>query len=150
MEDFPVLLLFLVFYLIAASLSGKKKKNAPMHVSRKDGEREAGMILQELLAKKQSEGMCAQGGVPKPDAHGLCNEEKMHLHEVSQRQFDEAAEGEDPCHAGGQTPEEETRFDAFATEDGDAFAQDVLRGVIMSEILTRPCERQLIQKKGFR
>ena len=102
MEDFPVLLLFLVFYLIAASLSGKKKKNAPMHVSRKDGEREAGMILQELLAKKQSEGMCAQGGVPKPDAHGLCNEEKMHLHEVSQRQLDEAAEGEDSRGRSGQ------------------------------------------------
>ena len=60
-----------------------------------------------------------------------------------------AGEGEDPCHVVRSAFEEELDEASpiensliFDTEDPDAFARDVLRGVIMSEILTRPQDRR--------
>ena len=73
-----------------------------------------------------------------------CQEQPMHLHEVSQQQFLSAAEGEDPCHAGGVSRKDEF-FDVQNTEH-DTLAQDVLRGVIMSEILMRPHERAALRR----
>lgn len=84
-----------------------------------------------------------------------CQTSRLHLHEVTQSELLEAAEGEDPCHAGhapGSTkaerteiaaPEREALGEAASEEEApDERAQDILRGVIMSEILTRPCERR--------
>ena len=54
-------------------------------------------------------------------------------------------EGEDPCHAGGAVrpaAEREPAPDAAEhTQDNEA-ARELLRGVILSEILERPCERR--------
>lgn len=72
----------------------------------------------------------------------------MHLHEVTQAQMMSAGEGEDPCHAGRAQrhamPEESALGMADAapdTQDNEA-ARELLRGVILSEILERPCERR--------
>ena len=77
----------------------------------------------------------------------------LHLHEVTQAQLRDAGEGEDPCHAGrsprtaqaaqsapgGMQPTMQDGTDAEA-------ARELLRGVIMSEILERPCERRARQQ----
>ena len=73
--------------------------------------------------------------VEKQTAHQPCDGERIHLHEVSQQQFAWAVEGEDPCHAGGADSQDSTSFDFQHDVNGDGLAQDVLRGVIMSEIL---------------
>ena len=67
----------------------------------------------------------------------------LHLHEVTQAQLRDAGEGEDPCHAGSApaVTEEETP-QAPGNPLREAMADDLLRGVVMSEILTRPCQRQ--------
>ena len=80
------------------------------------------------------------------DAHQqseLCDDQPIHLHEVSQAQMVQAGEGKDPCHAGGYTHGGEPEQEVSAQEDEPkpAWTEDVLRGVIMSEILTRPHER---------
>lgn len=72
-----------------------------------------------------------------------CETSRIHLHEVTQAQMNTAAEGEDPCH-GGHAPQraQDADFLPEAELEPNALAQDVLRGVIMSEILQRPCERR--------
>ena len=81
-----------------------------------------------------------------PGSPDLCDERPIHLHDVSQRQFADAAEGEDPCHVGGTMIQDDQMFDLPKDPEQDAFVQDVLRGVIMSEILTRPQDRAAIRR----
>lgn len=71
-----------------------------------------------------------------------CETSRLHLHEVTQDELHAAAEGEDPCH-GGHAPQIATA-DSFPEEERepDELGQDILRGVITSEILTRPSERR--------
>ncbi len=79
-----------------------------------------------------------------------CQTSRVHLHEVTQEEMDGAGEGEDPCHGGhAPDPAKETAdsFDAWEL-DAHELSQDVLRGVIMSEILTRPCERRMRSTYG--
>ena len=72
-----------------------------------------------------------------------------------------AAEGEDPCHAGSAPDAPETADmdnmqdmdSAYAydpQQDKQALMQDMLRGVIMSEILTRPCDRMATKRTNRR
>lgn len=154
MEDSPILLVFLIIYLIAAS-SGKKqkaerKKKAPLHTEqkRKHSPMRAGAqgemldwrsILRTEKTFKGFEEAFNQH-VPRDEE---CERQPIHLHEVAQEQMEQAAEGEDPCHAGGYDRVEGMAegADVQAEHTNNAFAQDVLRGVIMSEILTRPQER---------
>ena len=56
-----------------------------------------------------------------------------------------AGEGDDPCHPDGALVEEGFVHDSpvydspiFRTGNDQAFAQDILRGMVMSEILNRP------------
>ena len=73
-----------------------------------------------------------------------CDTQRIHLHEATQEQMNLAAEGEDPCHAAGVDPlqtEDDSAMETSAQGEVNPIAQDMLRGVIMSEILTRPCER---------
>ncbi len=95
--------------------------------------------------------MEAAGEGDDPCHKGMLGEERASLHAntVTQIQMAEAAEGEDPCHVGSAPPDthlDDAYSDAhspiFDTEDADTFAQDVLRGVIMSEILMRPGGRR--------
>ena len=81
---------------------------------------------------------------------GDCERSRIHLHEVSQQQMDGAGEGEDPCHRGSAAVADTPDDFSYDEEEKErsAFAQDVLRGVIMSEILTRPCKRTASQRTG--
>ena len=63
--------------------------------------------------------------------------------------MEQAGEGEDPCHAGGapKRPEPDEAYEPTEEEARRAaFQSDVLRGVIMSEILTRPGERAAVRR----
>ena len=69
----------------------------------------------------------------------------LHLHAVTQERLRTAGEGEDPCHAGGAVrpaaQREPVPDDAEHAQDNEA-ARELLRGVILSEILERPCARR--------
>lgn len=137
MEDILGVLIVLV-YLFAA-VSGKKKKQKSRKTQQAKRRR---TDFAQAFASREADAQDALRRSAPDDAHAdECAAERIHLHEVSQEQFSLAGEGEDPCHAGG-TPAQEDAFDMEESGEAQrAFAQDVLRGVVMSEILTRPCDR---------
>ena len=145
MDDFLGILLVAVFYIFIA-VSGNKKKKA------RNGKQRASRTRRTVFeqAFENMEEAPAQTSVTQEPGEA-CEGKRLHLHEVTQQQFRESAEGEDPCHRGGaQEAEdvlEETAFSYDEQEQADsALAQDVLRGVIMSEILKRPSERAAIRR----
>lgn len=89
----------------------------------------------------------AQSGFDDP-----CDSEdapRIHLHQANQQTMEQAGEGEDPCHAGAvpKRPEPDEAYEPTEEEARRAaFQSDVLRGVIMSEILTRPGERAAVRR----
>lgn len=155
MEDTPIILLFLIIYLIAASSGSKKnkrskKKHAPVYPEA--AQRRSPMRTQEpgeqtdwraaQRTQQVQQGFAKAFDVHSPEEED-CASQPIHLHAPDQAQMTRAGEGEDPCHAGGrmrsEAPEE---IDASVQDEArSALTQDVLRGVIMSEILTRPHER---------
>ena len=140
--------LSIVFFLYLGAASGRKKKGrkgtkarehrSPMR-TRAQGEQSD--TRSQVRDQKAHEGFAEAFDHAEQTA---CKDQPMHLHEVSQQQFLNAAEGEDPCHAGGVSRKDEF-FDVQNTEH-DTLAQDVLRGVIMSEILMRPHERAALRR----
>lgn len=85
----------------------------------------------------------AEDAYPEADCDG--HAPGLHLHAATQEKLRAAGEGEDPCHAGSAVrPEPEQGIILSAAEqaqDSEA-ARELLRGVILSEILERPCERR--------
>ena len=76
-------------------------------------------------------------------------EPRIHLHHADEQAMEQAGEGEDPCHAGAapKRPEPDETYEPTEEEARRAaFQSDVLRGVIMSEILTRPGERAAVRR----
>lgn len=154
MEDSPLLLIFLIIYLIAASSENKKKEKKKKKILLRA---EEGRRRDPVRAPKQGEEadwrsilqtqQVQQGFSVAFEQHGPqdeeCEKQPIHLHEVAQRQMAQAEEGEDPCHAGGHAPttELEADFAVWQDEDQSTLPQDILRGVVMSEVLTRPMER---------
>lgn len=145
MDDFLSILVLFVIYLFAAVSGNRKKKKAKQNAV--PGNR-----------RVFPDGAHGSADTPTPDAQArtqqhqqTCRTESLHLHDVTQSDMLEAAEGEDPCHAGGYDG-----YDAIRPEaDGEqqmrrALAEDVLRGVIMSEILTRPGARAAARRNGRR
>ena len=68
---------------------------------------------------------------------------------ADEQAMEQAGEGEDPCHAGAapKRPEPDEAYEPTEEEARRAaFQSDVLRGVIMSEILTRPGERAAVRR----
>lgn len=147
MEDFPLLILFFIIYLIAGSSGRKRRKektarSGPMrtraqgerrdkHAQQRDGHTEAG--FQTVFSQDPVQ----------TELH--CEQRRVHLHDVSNEEMLMAGEGEDPCHAGGIRDMSMHDSDD-PTEQETIQAQDVLRGVIMSEILMRPHERIALQR----
>ena len=93
-------------------------------------------------------------------AKELVKEPDMEIHLLSDiatsnemQAMEQAGEGEDPCHAGA-APERPPMDDETKETDVQraAFESDVLRGVVMSEVLTRPSERAALRrmKRGRR
>lgn len=101
---------------------------------------------QRMVTQLQME-LAGEGEDPCHEGPGI------HLHSVSQQVMQAAGEGEDPCHAGGvsgvgePSPVYDSPITGGESAQSDALARRVLDGVIMSEILTRPCERRAGQRK---
>lgn len=73
----------------------------------------------------------------------------IHLHTVAQDEMHFAGEGEDPCHAGGHDRKEEEIHDVHGVQQQPVSlltVDDMVRSVVMSEILMRPAERVAIRR----
>lgn len=154
MEDFPLLILFFIIYLIAGS-SGKKKNKQRSHAHDRRGPARSQAQGEQMDARAKAQDRMTQAGFQTAfdAAHEeLAHPARMHLHEVTNEQMLRAAEGEDPCHAGGIQDAMNSDLDRRPEDDlwQDAGRQDVLRGVIMSEILMRPHERRAMQRSRQR
>ena len=146
----------LVMVQVAAGGKKKKKKGSPNRPPVKKTEaRQAATERPEAKTAEESarvfERHEAQSGFDDP-----CDSEdapRIHLHQADQQTMEQAGEGEDPCHAGA-APERPPMDDETKETDAQraAFESDVLRGVVMSEVLTRPSERAALRrmKRGRR
>ncbi len=138
MKDFPILLILLILYVIAASGS-KKKKN-------KQQKRPARAVSRAEARRERT--MQAERGFDTAFAR---TQRTPAFDSVRQAPV---PEGEDTCH-----PAPERADDRMKTPESDdeqmnepqtsPLAQDLLRGVIMSEILTRPSERRARNRQGY-
>lgn len=145
-----------VMVQVAAGGKKKKKKGSPNRPPVKKTEVRQG-VTERPEAKTAEESARvferheAQSGFDDP-----CDSEdapRIHLHQADQQTMEQAGEGEDPCHAGA-APERPPMDDETREENVQraAFESDVLRGVVMSEVLTRPSERAALRrmKRGRR
>ena len=143
----------LVMVQVAAGGKKKKKKGSPNRPPVKKTEARQAAPTDRPEAKTAEESARvferheAQSGFDDP-----CDSEdapRIHLHQADQQAMEQAGEGEDPCHAGA-APKRPESDDAYEPTEEEArraaFQSDVLRGVIMSEILTRPGERAAVRR----
>lgn len=144
MDDILSILLVVIFYLVVI-FNGNKKKKA----------KQAPKTTVHSPEIQFDSGFDAEGRPsPEDDTHRAyeenCAQSRIHLHEVTQQQMDESLEGEDPCHAGRAPESRDEALFSYDEEQGqaDGLGQDILRGVIMSEILTRPCQRAAMKRNG--
>ena len=142
MEDFIGIIVVVLIALVSAS--GKKKKAEKLARQHKQAEKPREAKLDQAFAPKQAETLKRQAERQAPKKavrEADCDKRPLHLHEVSQPQMAQAGEGEDPCHAGSHPLEELSSVYEPQTAQIDLRGQELVRGVIMSEILRRPCER---------
>ena len=142
MEDFIGIIVVVLIALVSAS--GKKKKAEKLARQRKQAEKPREAKLDQAFAPKQAETLKRQAERQAPKKavrEADCDKRPLHLHEVSQPQMAQAGEGEDPCHAGSHPLEELSSVYEPQTAQIDLRGPELVRGVIMSEILRRPCER---------
>ena len=128
-------LIFVVIYLVA-TISEKTKKR------KEKAEKKTKQTVLPAQAFESDE----------EEADDLPEEEQppIHLHQVTKQQLEAAQEGEDPCHAGGVTAVRLEHHDGEDASEADLEAMrldsDILRGVIMSEVLMRPAERAALRR----
>ena len=149
------LLVAALFVMVQVAAGGKKKKkkgssNRPP-VKKTEARQAAPTDRPEAKTAEERahvfERHEAQSGFDDP-----CDSEdapRIHLHQADQQTMEQAGEGEDPCHAGAapKRPEPDEAYEPTEEEARRAaFQSDVLRGVIMSEILTRPGERAAVRR----
>ena len=144
MDEGLSILLVVIFYLVAVFSGGKKRK------AKQAARKMAHSQDIQFSGAFETEGQPSHEGASAKRYEADCEQRRIHLHEVTQRQMHEAFEGEDPCHAGHAPEMQEDAVFSYDEEQSqaDGFAQDVLRGVIMSEILTRPCQRAAMKRNG--
>lgn len=158
-EMLQYLLVAALFVMVQVAAGGKKKKKkgSPNRPPVKKTETRQAAPTDRPEAKTAEESARvferheAQSGFDDP-----CDSEdapRIHLHQANQQTMEQAGEGEDPCHAGA-APERPPMDDEAKETDAPraAFESDVLRGVVMSEVLTRPSERAALRrmKRGRR
>ena len=168
MEDLiSIIVLILYFVAVSASKKNKKKKKADKKIARKrsvDFEQAFEHVIDTIsseIGEKAAQSAPAQatqiGLKQEHEGEDPCHKAmlppqqlSMHMKNVSQAEMRDAGEVFDPCHdsdiAASVAFEEDSpvyRSPIFDTEDKEAFAQDVLRGVIMSEVLSRPNSNRL-------
>lgn len=155
--DFLSLIIVFAVYLTAASgkkKKGKQKRRPPMRSRAQGEQRDSRAKARDAQTLEGFGDAFVQASGVSEKAQQRCDTRKMHLHEVSQQQLASAGEGEDPCHVGdaqalhadGGDGQDNGAFELIQTDDSGALAQNVLRGVIMSEILTRPQERAALRR----
>lgn len=150
MDDILSIVVVAILYFVAAAGSKKKNKKAsrrvqpqrPERMPRREALRQEAIQLEAEVEELLSAQSQTAAGSPEMQTHD-CQTQRIHLHEADQRQMETAGEGEDPCHAGSAVLEGFS-FDEEPA-DREELAADVLRGVIMSEILMRPCDRMAIR-----
>ncbi|MFR6026758.1 MAG: hypothetical protein ACLUMK_09555 [Christensenellales bacterium] len=148
MGEMLLYLLVAAFFVIVEVIAvGKKKKRpaaklhepkraAPPETTQKQADETARERARVFEQADEFDDPCEQEAEPR-----------IHLHHADEQAMEQAGEGEDPCHAGA-APERPPMDDETAKTDVQraAFQSDVLRGVIMSEILTRPGERAAVRR----
>ncbi|MBR5288685.1 MAG: hypothetical protein IKU34_08890 [Clostridia bacterium] len=169
MEDLLSLVVIILYFVISASASKKKKEKKRQkrqaQSRRVQFEQAFEQVMEQVQKSAEKARQPHQAAAPTAPAvpsmgrgegedpchEGMLGEERasMHVRAVTQSQMAVAAEGEDPCHTGSAVlemddlePSPIVRSPIFNTEDPDEFARDVMRGVIMSEILNRPGARR--------
>lgn len=135
MRDFPILPILLILYVIAVA-GGRKKKTTKQNRQR---QRPARAVSRTQTREERPRTRTEQ------TAQGFSTA-------FARKQSAPVPEGEDPCHPAPKC--EQVQADRQAREpeqetEPDALAQDVLRGIVMSEILTRPCERRARNRQGY-
>ena len=135
MRDFPILPILLILYVIAVA-GGRKKKTTKQNRQRQRPARAASRTQMREERPRTRKEQTAQGFSTA----------------FARKQSAPVPEGEDPCHPAPKC--EQVQADRQAREpeqetEPDALAQDVLRGIVMSEILTRPCERRARNRQGY-
>lgn len=137
MKDFPILPILLILYVIAVS-GRKKKKNKRQQrparaASRAEAHRERTMQTEQ--------------------GFDTAFERTQRVTVLDHAQPAPVPEGEDPCHPAPKRAgvKQEAESDSVQVDEPQTnpLAQDLLRGVIMSEILTRPSERRARNRQGY-
>lgn len=166
MEDFPILLIVLIVYLIAVSGSKKKARSGDARAAQRMATRSRrGRTEQTERQEKEAFHAAFAGVQDKPEskmperAHREASPEPVRAEALN---LEGIPEGEDACHPAREMPEpeeapwlsaDEAAFGLTAADGAaggeNALAEDVLRGIIMSEILTRPCERRARNRQGY-
>ena len=156
-EMLRYLLVAALFVIVEVITVGKKKKKRPaakLHEPKRaappempqnqadETARERARVFEQADEADEFDDPCEQEAEPR-----------IHLHHADEQAMEQAGEGEDPCHAGA-APERPPMDDETRETDAQraAFESDVLRGVVMSEVLTRPSERAALRrmKRGRR
>lgn len=153
-EMLRYLLVAALFVIVEVIAVGKKKKKRPaakLHEPKRAAPPEMPQNQADETARERARVFEQADKFDDP-----CEQEaepRIHLHHADEQAMEQAGEGEDPCHAGA-APERPPMDDETKETDVQraAFESDVLRGVVMSEVLTRPSERAALRrmKRGRR
>ena len=148
-EMLRYLLVAAFFVIVEVIAVGKKKKRpaAKLHEPKRAAPPEATQKQADETARERARVFEQADEFDDP-----CEQEaepRIHLHHADEQAMEQAGEGEDPCHVGA-APKRPEPDEAYELMEEDArraaFQSDVLRGVIMSEILTRPGERAAVRR----
>ena len=148
-EMLRYLLVAAFFVIVEVIAVGKKKKRpaAKLHEPKRAAPPEMPQNQADETARERARVFEQADEFDDP-----CEQEaepRIHLHHADEQAMEQAGEGEDPCHAGAvpKRPEPDEAYEPTEEEARRAaFRSDVLRGVIMSEILTRPGERAAVRR----
>ena len=139
--------LFVIVEVIAVGKKKKKRPAAKLHEPKRAAPPETTQKQADETARERARVLEQADGFDDP-----CEQEaepRIHLHHADEQAMEQAGEGEDPCHAGAapKRPEPDEAYEPTEEEARRAaFQSDVLHGVIMSEILTRPGERAAVRR----
>ena len=149
-EMLRYLLVAALFVIVEVIAVGKKKKKRPAakpHEPKRAAPPEMPQNQADETARERARVFEQADEFDDP-----CEQEaepRIHLHHADEQAMEQAGEGEDPCHAGA-APKRLEPDEAYEPTEEEArraaFQSDVLRGVIMSEILTRPGERAAVRR----
>ena len=153
-EMLRYLLVAALFVIVEVIAVGKKKKKRPaakLHEPKRAAPPEMPQNQADETARERARVFEQADEFDDP-----CEQEaepRIHLHHADEQAMEQAGEGEDPCHAGAAQERPPMDDETKETDvQRAAFESDVLRGVVMSEVLTRPSERAALRrmKRGRR